>query len=114
MVLETSISPASCSALAPMIATAIASNHMRMRFQSPMPTISDTAPMVQKRVLLPTAPKTNARANPPQTTRFAGAALDAVTRLLAHEALSRLFRGRTGGIFLHQHAERFACRLAVA
>ena len=43
----------------------MASSHMRMRPVSPMLTQSDTAPMVQKWVLLPTAPKMNARANAP-------------------------------------------------
>src|SRR3954470_9646023 len=115
MVLETSIRPASCSPLAPMIATAIASSHMRMRFQSPMPTMSDTAPMVQKRVLFPTAPKTNASPKPPQTTQDASAAGSAaVTRLLAHEALSRLFRGPARRLFLHERAEGLPRRLAVA
>src|SRR5262245_33311248 len=67
--------PPSSSAFAPMIATAIESNHMRMRFQSPMLTTSDTAPIVQKSVLLPTKPNTNASANAPHATigaRLAG------------------------------------------
>ena len=51
-----------------MSATAIASSHMRMRPVSPMFTQSDTAPMVQKLVLLPTAPKMNASANAPPVT----------------------------------------------
>ena len=58
----------------PRIATAIASSHMRMRFQSPMLTMSDTAPMVQKLVLLATAPNTNASANAPHTTMAESAA----------------------------------------
>src|SRR5262245_21493121 len=41
---------------------------MRMRFQSPMLTTSDTAPIVQKWVLLETAPNRKPRANPPHTT----------------------------------------------
>src|SRR5437879_11306630 len=58
----------------------MASSHMRMRFQSPMLTTSDTAPMVQKCVLLPTAPKRKASAKAPHTTAEASAAgLDAVT-----------------------------------
>src|SRR6267378_5716770 len=52
----------------------MARSHMRMRFQSPMLTTSDTAPMVQKWVLLPTAPKRKASANPPHTTVEASAA----------------------------------------
>src|SRR5713101_2605034 len=81
IVLERSTSPASCRALAPAVATAIASSHMRMRFQSPMLTTSDTAPMVQKCVLLPTAPKTKASAKAPHTTIEASAAgLVEVTR----------------------------------
>src|SRR5438445_12851161 len=47
---------------------------MRMRFQSPMLTTSDTAPMVQKCVLLPTAPKRKASAKAPHTTNEASAA----------------------------------------
>ena len=43
----------------------MASSHMRMRLVSPMLTQSETAPMVQKLVLLPTAPKTKASANAP-------------------------------------------------
>ncbi len=43
----------------------MASSHMRRRPVSPMLTQSDTAPMVQKWVLLPTAPKMNARRNAP-------------------------------------------------
>src|SRR5436190_22536302 len=58
----------------------MASSHMRMRFQSPMLTTSDTAPMVQKCVLLPTAPKRKASAKAPHTTAEASVAgLDAVT-----------------------------------
>ena len=50
----------------PRIATAIASTHMRMRVQSPMLTMSETAPIVQKLVLLPTNPKTPPSAKPSQ------------------------------------------------
>ena len=64
--------PARCSALAPSIATAMASSHMRMRPQSPMLTQSDTAPMVQKLVLLATAPKMKASTKAPATTSVAG------------------------------------------
>src|SRR5712691_7551532 len=74
MVLERSTSPESCRALAPAVATAMASSHMRMRFQSPMLTTSETAPMVQNCVLLPTAPKTKASAKAPHTTMEASAA----------------------------------------
>src|SRR5258707_1081535 len=81
MVLERSTRPASCRALAPAVATAMARSHMRMRFQSPMFTTSETAPMVQKCVLLPTAPKMKVRAKAPQTTAEASAAgLDSVKR----------------------------------
>src|SRR2546428_6842920 len=60
----------------------MASSHMRMRFQSPMLTTSDTAPMVQNCVLLPTAPKTKASAKAPHTTMEASAAGSVeVTRL---------------------------------
>ena len=39
-----------------------------MRDRSPMLTQSDTAPIVQKWVLLPTAPKINARRKAPPVT----------------------------------------------
>src|SRR6266853_3053915 len=102
----------------------MASSHMRMRFQSPMLTTSDTAPMVQKCVLLPTAPKRKASAKAPHTTAEASAAgLDSVKRprfglapqsqagrrlFLLHEALLRLLGGRAGGIFLDEGAQRLA------
>ena len=54
--------------LKPIIATATASNHMRMRVQSPVLTMSATAPMVQKCVRWATAPKTIARAKLPHKT----------------------------------------------
>src|SRR5688572_27576982 len=69
-----SITPARCSALEPSSATAMASSHMRMRLRSPMLIQSDTAPMVQKWVLLPTAPKTKARTNAPPVTYGASCA----------------------------------------
>jgi hypothetical protein len=50
------------------MATPIASSHMRMRLASPMLTQSETAPMVQKSVLLATAPKMNARTKAPPLT----------------------------------------------
>ena len=50
------------------MATAMASSHIRMRLQWPMLTTSDSAPMVQKLVLLATAPKMKASAKPLQTT----------------------------------------------
>src|SRR5258706_3689431 len=129
MVLERSTSPASCRAPAPAVATAMASSHMRMRFQSPMLTTSDTAPMVQKRVLLPTAPKRKASANAPHTTAEASTAgLDSVKRprfgwpgypagsaeigrrrlFFLQEALLRLLGRRAGGIFLDEGAQRLA------
>jgi hypothetical protein len=66
--LEKSTTPVSVSALEPSSATAIASSHMRRRLVSPMFTQSDTAPMVQKLVLLPTAPKMKARTKAPSAT----------------------------------------------
>src|SRR5882672_6737115 len=119
MVFDRSTSPESCRALAPTVATAIASSHMRMRFQSPMLTTSDTAPMVQKCVLLPTAPKRNPSARPPHTTIEASAAgLDSVKRprrvspefalLLLREALFGLLGRRARGIPLHERAQRLA------
>jgi hypothetical protein len=68
MLFERLMTPARCRAFEPSTATAIASSHMRMRLLSPMFTQSDTAPMVQKLVLLPTAPKMNARMNAPTAT----------------------------------------------
>src|SRR5690606_38283915 len=59
-----STTPCVCIAHTPSIATAIASSHMRMRVQSPMWTMSETAPIVQKFVLLPTNPNTAPRAKP--------------------------------------------------
>src|SRR5687768_11126246 len=50
------------------MATAIERSHIRMRPVSPMLTQSDTAPMVQKLVLLATAPKMNDSANAPPRT----------------------------------------------
>jgi hypothetical protein len=41
---------------------------MRIRLVSPILTQSETAPMVQKLVLLPTAPKMKASANAPPVT----------------------------------------------
>jgi hypothetical protein len=46
----------------------MASSHIRMRLQSPMLTMSDTAPMVQKWVFWPMAPKTKATAKASQRT----------------------------------------------
>src|SRR5690349_13138166 len=92
---------------------------MRMRFQSPMLTTSDTAPMVQKCVLLETAPKTNARANAPQTTFDAsaagsGALKRAAVRLLSRQALLGLLGRGAGGILLDERAQRLARLLALA
>src|SRR5258705_10313550 len=119
------MSPASCRALAPAVATAMARSHMRMRFQSPMLTTSETAPMVQKCVLLPTAPKMKVRAKAPQTTAEASAAgLDSVKRprqappepdlFLLREALLGLLGCRARRIFLHERAQRFAGRRALS
>src|SRR5258708_19664882 len=95
----------------------MARSHMRMRFQSPMLTTSETAPMVQKCVLLPTAPKMKVRAKAPQTTIVASAAgLDSVKRppirvpgnfgagrrlFLLYQALLALLAFRAPTIFLH-------------
>src|SRR5258706_1261981 len=125
IVLERSMRPASCSALAPAVATAMARSHMRMRFQSPMFTTSETAPMVQKCVLLPTAPKMKVRAKAPQTTAEASAAgLDSVKRprqappepdlFLLREALLGLLGRRARRIFLHERAQRLAGRRALS
>src|SRR3981189_3207854 len=106
----------------------MASSHMRMRFQSPMLTTSETAPMVQKCVLLPTAPKMKVRAKAPQTTAEASAAgLDSVKRLrfgcpgargaalfLLYQALLGLLGCRARRIFLHQRAQRLARRRALS
>src|SRR5712691_1978996 len=108
MVLDRSTSPASCRALAPAVATAMASSHMRMRFQSPMLTTSDTAPMVQKCVLLPTAPKTKASANAPHTTAEASMAGVVCNYLFPREALLRLLGGGARRVLLHQRAQGLA------
>src|SRR5574343_608289 len=68
MDLPRSIWPLACNAPAPRMATPIASSHMRMRLQSPMLTMSDTAPMVQKWVFWPMAPKAKATAKASQRT----------------------------------------------
>src|SRR2546422_5568119 len=96
----------------------MASSHMRMRFQSPMLTTSDTAPMVQKFVLLPTEPKTNASAKAPHTTVEASVAgLGSVTvapsaggsrLLLPYETLLGLLGRRARGILLDERAQRLA------
>src|SRR5258708_15570769 len=130
MALERSTRPASCRALAPAVATAMASSHIRMRFQSPMLTTSETAPMVQKCVLLPTAPKMKVRAKAPQTTIVASAAgLDSVKRppirvpgnfgagrrlFLLYQALLGLLGCRARRIFLHERAQRLAGRRALS
>src|SRR6266852_3057877 len=128
MVFERSTRPASCRALAPAVATAMASSHIRMRFQSPMLTTSETAPMVQKCVLLPTAPKMKVRAKAPQTTIVASAAgLDSVKRppirvprsagrrlFLLYQALLGLLGRRARRIFLHERAQRLAGRRALS
>ncbi len=52
----------------PIIATPIASAHIRSRLQSPMLTASDTAPIVQKCVRCRIAPNRNVRANVAHST----------------------------------------------
>src|SRR5262245_1067712 len=84
---------------------------MRMRLQSPMLTTSETAPMVQKCVLLATAPKTNARANAPHTTveaRVAGSFKRRPALLLLREPLLGLLGGRARGVLLDECAQRIA------
>jgi len=53
------------------MATAIASSHIRIRVQSPMLTMSDTAPIVQKFVMLPMKPNIAPSPNPSQTISVA-------------------------------------------
>src|SRR5207237_998370 len=112
----------------------MASSHMRMRFQSAMLTTSDTAPMVQKCVLLPTAPKRNASAKAPHTTTEARAAgLDSVKRprfgmapefrrgapkfgtrlFFLYEALLGLLGRRARRIPFHEGTQRLAGRGAI-
>src|SRR5207237_1310853 len=94
----------------PAVARAMASSHMRMRFQSPMLSTSDTVPMVQKCVLLPTAPKRKARAKAPHTTADASAAgLDAVTALRRNRAAGEPVR-RCYLLFVARRC--FACSAA--
>src|SRR5258705_3768355 len=106
----------------------MASSHIRMRFQSPMLTTSETAPMVQKCVLLPTAPKMKVMAKAPQTSAEASAAgLDSVKRprfgrrgargaalFLLYQALLGLLGCRARRIFLHERAQRLAGRRALS
>ena len=54
--------------LKPNMATPMARAHMRMRLQSPMLTMSATAPMVQKWVRWAMAPKTAAKKKAAQRT----------------------------------------------
>ena len=63
-----STQPSATIALKPSIATPIASTHMRMRVQSPMLTMSATAPMVQKCVRWAIAPNSTASAKAPHST----------------------------------------------
>src|SRR5690349_6542818 len=92
----------------------MASSHMRMRLQSPMLTMSDTAPMVQKCVLLATAPKTKPSANAPHTTIEAsaaglGSAKGPASRLfLLRQALLGLLGRGAGGVLLDERAQRLA------
>src|SRR6185295_17462965 len=89
MDLPRSTSPARCSALAPRMATPMASSHMRMRLRLPMLTQSDTAPMVQKLVLCPTAPNTNASRKAPRATLGAMAAAVSIRRSLNAGSVAR-------------------------
>ena len=68
MDLPRSTSPSNPKRLAPRMATAMASSHMRMRPQSPMFTTSDTAPMAQKPVRWAAAPNRKASAKPSSGT----------------------------------------------
>src|SRR5258708_32087434 len=114
----------------------MASSHMRMRFQSPMLTTSDTAPMGQKVGLLPTAPKRKASAKAPHTTTEASAAgLDSVKRprfgngpwiparsagigrrrlFFLYEALLGLLGRGARGVAFHEGAQRLAGRGALS
>src|SRR6185437_16782730 len=81
MVFEMSIMPVVCMIAVPAIATAIASTHSRMRPQSPMLTISETASIVQKLTRCATAPNTKASANARPVTiagRWAGSIMPAM------------------------------------
>ena len=68
MLLPASTQPKPTITLNPSTATAMARTHMRMRVQSPMLTMSDSAPMVQKCVRWVMAPKATARENADQRT----------------------------------------------
>ena len=68
MLSAASIQPAPTMALKPIMATAMASTHMRMRVQSPRLTMSATAPMVQKWVRCAMAPKATASAKAAHST----------------------------------------------
>src|SRR5580765_2058547 len=71
MLLLASSQPAATIALKPIIATPIAITHMRMRVQSPMVTMSETAPIVQKWVRCAIAPNSIDRPNADQSTSAA-------------------------------------------
>src|SRR5258708_18230843 len=114
----------------------MASSHMRMRFQSPMLTTSDTAPMVQKCVVLPTARKRKAHEKAHHTaTEAGGAGLDSVKRprfgnspwtparsagigrrrlFFLDEALLGLLGRGARGVAFHQGAQRLARRGALS
>jgi hypothetical protein len=72
--LPASSQPSAAIVLKPIIATPIASTHMRMRAQSPIVTMSATAPMVQKCVRCEIAPNTTAKPNEAQSTTVERAA----------------------------------------
>src|SRR3954471_3028728 len=106
--------PAICKPVAPRIATAMARSHMRMRERSPMFTQSDTAPMVQKWVLLPTAPKMKARAKAPPVTHgtsWAGVASKASVWRLSFRRGEALL-GAVGRARLRVLGDQFLERLA--
>ena len=88
---------------------------MRMRPVSPMFTQSDTAPMVQKWVLLPTAPKMKARTNAPPVTYGASAAGFLAQRLAkAARRCFALVAELLAGYLRDQLFQRLARRCAVA
>src|SRR5689334_20731282 len=115
MLLPASTQPSHTIALKPIIATPMAMTHMRMRVQSPMVTMSATAPIVQKCVRCAMAPKSAAKTKAAHSTWAASAdrSISCTVLLQRREALPGR-RGRFGlRIGLDQIAQRAACRLGI-
>ena len=64
---------------------------MRMRLHSPMLTISDTAPIVQKLTRLPTAPNTRPSAKPHHATTVPGFCIDSMIARIEWSLILAIF-----------------------